>query len=183
MLCVLVQCGLAEEAEKRPYFYVWKFICPAYSTFNFNLQFHFYQAESIPSLFWKSFLTFSLPASHILFLTSHFLTLLLSSHHTDGSSLFNLISYTLQFRPCFSFTAAFCLHKTWKKCNSALLLQSCSALIFKYKTPLGRFPQNNLHKSRDILVPFHTMLVIIHCNLKCFPTYFFPLWFWNNSLI
>lgn len=134
MLCVLVQCGLAEEAEKRSYFYVWKFIYPACSTFNFNLQFHFYQAESIPSFFWKSFLAFSLPSSHI-----PFLTLLLSSHHTDGSSSLSLISYTLQFRPCFSLTAASCLHKTWGKCNSALLFQCCSALIFKYKTPMGRW--------------------------------------------
>lgn len=47
-------CGLC-TTEKEPHFYVWKFIRPACSPFNSNSQFHFYQAESIRSLFWKRF--------------------------------------------------------------------------------------------------------------------------------
>lgn len=125
--------------------------------------------HSFESPLWRSVspLPISLSSPPISSLYSFHLTTPMAHPHS-------ISSYTLQFRPCFSFTAAFCLHKTQKKCNSALLLQSFSALIFKYNTPLEGFPQNNSHGSADILVPFHTMLAI-NCNLKCFRAYFFLL--------
>lgn len=121
---------------------------PAVLNFQFQLAVSFLSGRVHPLPLLKALLFFFhrsvFPARRIPFLTSHFLTLVLSSHHTEGSSSFNLISYTGQFSPCFSFTAALCLHKTRGGCNSALPLESRCALIFKYNAHLeGRlgFPQ------------------------------------------
>lgn len=131
--------------------------------------FHFYLPESIPSLFWNSFSAFSLPASNILplLLTSRFLTLLLSSRHTNGSSSFNLISYALQFSPCFSFTSAFCLRKTFKKSNSILLSKSFSAFSSNI-THLGGGSQTFHTTPRQIQVLVYTKLTISQSTCKQF---------------
>lgn len=101
-------------------------------------QFHFYLPGSIPSPFWNSLSAFSLPpASNIraLLCTSRFLTLALSSLHTNGSSSFNLISYTSQFSPYFSPHCSFLSLENIK----SVILFCFHHLFFKYYTPQGFF--------------------------------------------
>lgn len=171
--CVACCLQLDEEVERTADFHVWKFIHSACSLSISTCAVSFLSGRVHPLSLLKLFFCFQSPPLPISFPFSSLYSFHLSTPMAHPHSISSLTPYSSV--PCLSFTAAFCLQKTWKKCNS-ICSQSFSAFFFSFKYHLGGVSHTFYQTAGKQSDTLYKMLAIIQStwgqfSLMCFFLY------------